>query len=339
MRFSTPEFFIGFAAVALLALLWLWSARKKKRLLELFADAQLLSGLISGFSRQRRRYKYLLIFLALVTLVLCLARPQLGTHMVMLKREGQDVMLVIDVSASMQAEDMRPNRLEKAKQEVFGMISRMQGDRVGLVAFAGNAFVQCPLTLDYAAARMFLDVINTDLIPQPGTNLPEAIKKATAAFVKKERKFKVMILITDGEDFGEGLDEAVQAAKVEGVRIYAIGIGRPDGEPIPIRNQRGEMVGYKKDERGEVVLTRLDEVTLQTVASETDGKYYHASAGEIELDNIYDEISTMDSKEQKGRLLTQYEDRYQYLLPFAIVFLGVEVLISERRRRKEDRKA
>lgn len=334
MRFATPDFLIGLGVLALLALLWLWSARKKKRLLELFADRELLAGLISGFSPKKRHYKYLLLFLAMLFLVFSLARPQLGTHMVMLKREGQDVLLAIDVSASMMAEDMKPNRLAKAKQEVQGLISKMQGDRVGLVAFAGAAFVQCPLTLDYAAAKMFLGVIDTDLIPQPGTNLADAISKATSAFVKKERKYKILILITDGEDFGKGLDQAVDEAKVEGVHIYTIGIGRPDGEPIPLRNQRGEMIGYKKDQNGEVILTRLDEVTLQKIASETGGKYYHASSGEIELDKIYDEISAMDKKEQKGRLLTQYEDRYQYVLPFAVVFLAAEVLLSERKRKK-----
>jgi Ca-activated chloride channel family protein len=334
MRFSTPEFFFGFAAVALLLLLWLWSAHKRRRLLALFADSRLISTLIPGFSPERRRYKYLLLFLALSILVLCLARPQLGTHMVMLKREGQDVMVVLDVSASMLAEDMKPNRLEKAKQEVRGLIAKLEGDRLGLVAFAGAAFVQCPLTLDYSAARLFLDVVDTDLIPQPGSNLAEAIEKATGAFVKKERKHKIMILITDGENFGKGIDEAVEQAKIEGVRIYAIGIGRPDGEPIPIRNQRGEKVGFKKDSNGELVLTKLDDITLQQIASQANGKYYHASAGEIELDQIYDEITSMESKEQEGRLLTQYEDRYQYLLPFAIVFLAGEILISERKSRR-----
>jgi Ca-activated chloride channel family protein len=337
MRFSTPGFFIAFAVVALLLLLWWWSGYRRKRLLSIFADQQLLAGLIRGFSPRRRRYKYLLLFLALVVLVLCLARPQLGTHMVMVKREGQDVMVAIDVSSSMLAEDMKPNRLAKAKQEVMGLLDKLQGDRIGLVAFAGAAFVQCPLTLDYSAARLFLDVIDTDLIPHQGTNLAQAIEKGTGAFVKKERKHKVMILITDGENFGENLDEAVNNAKIEGVRIYAIGIGRPEGEPIPIRNTRGEMVGYKKDENGELIMTRLDEVTLKQIAAATDGKYYHATAGEIELDRIYADISAQEAKEHEGRLLTQYEDRFQYLLPFVIVFLSLEMLVSERRplRQKE----
>jgi Ca-activated chloride channel family protein len=336
MRFAAPEFFFGLLVVVLLALFFWWSAYKKKRLLELFADKKLLAGLIANFSPRRRGYKMLFIFLAMTFLVLCLARPQYGTHMVMLKRQGQDVMIVIDVSKSMLAEDMKPNRIEKAKQEVRGLLSRLQGDRVGLVAFAGAAFMQCPLTLDYSAAQIFLDIIDVDLIPQPGTNIGEAIDVATSGFNKQERKYKIMIIISDGEDFGGDVDRAVKTAKLDGVTIYTIGIGKPEGEPIPIRNERGEMVGYKKDESGEIVLTRLDEHALEQIAEETGGKYYHASAGEIALDRIYEDISQREKKELQDKMFTQYEDRYQYILPFVIVFLVGEILISERKSRRKE---
>lgn len=336
MRFAAPEYLYGFIVLAILAVFMIYVARRKRRLLETFADRALLAGLIQNYSPMKRRYKIAFLFIALSFLVLCLARPQFGTHMEMLKREGQDVMIVVDCSASMLAEDMKPSRLERAKQEVRDLLARMQGDRVGLVAFAGSAFVQCPLTLDYSAAQMFVDVLDVDLIPNPGTNLSEAISVATAGFVVKERKNKVMIIITDGEDFGENLDKAVADAKIAGVRIFTIGLGRPDGEPIPIRNARGEMVGYKKDQRGELVLTRLDEATLQKVAEETEGRYYHASQGEIALDQIYDDIAKMDKKELSDLLMTQYEDRYQYILPLAIVFLAGEALLSERKRRKKE---
>ncbi len=340
MRFATPEYFyLGVFAIALIGLFVLWSARKKKRLLELFADKKLISGLIANFSVQKRRYKYLLLFLGLIFLVLALARPQYGTHMVMLKREGQDVMLVVDCSKSMLAEDMKPNRLDKAKQEVRGLISRLTGDRVGLVAFAGAAFTECPLTLDYSAAQMFVDVLDVDLIPAPGTNIGAAIEAATASFNQKERKNKVMIIITDGEDFGGDIKRAVKEAKVQGIKIYTIGLGKPEGEPIPIRNDRGEMIGYKKDERGELVLTRLDEQMLQEIAADADGRYYHASAGEIALDQIYEDINAMEKKEQKGMLMTQYEDRYQYVLPFAIICFSAEILISERKSRRKENAA
>jgi len=292
--------------------------------------------LLANFSPVRRRWKYVLLIGGLIILIFCLARPQFGTHMVMVKKEGQDVALVIDVSNSMMAEDMKPNRLEKAKQEVRGLLSRLEGDRVALIAFAGASFIQCPLTVDYSAAAIFLDVIDVDLIPQQGTNLADAISTATSVFNEKERKHKVMILITDGEDFGEGVEAVVEEAKLQGVRIFCIGLGHPDGEPIPIRNSKGDMVGYKKDQQGDLVLTKLNDVALRSIASQTNGKFYHASAGEIELESIYNEISGMEGKEQEGRMMTQYEDRYQYILPFALLALSLEVLISERRNRRRN---
>ncbi len=333
MRFAAPEYFWAFLLVAVLAALYWYAARRKRRLLETFADRGLLDNLIRNFSPTVRRYKVAMLFLGMIIVVICLARPQFGTHMEVLKREGQDVMIVVDCSNSMLAEDMKPSRIERAKQEVRGLIERLQGDRVGLTAFAGGAYIQCPLTLDYSAASMFVDVLSTDLIPLAGTNLAEAITVATSGFESKERKNKVMIVITDGEDFGDGLAEAVSAAKLAGVNVFTIGIGRPEGEPIPLRNVRGELVGYKKDDAGELVMTRLDEPTLQEVAAATEGRYFHAAQGEIALDQIYEEIDAMQKKELQDILMTQYEDRFQYLLPLAIVLLAGEVLLSERRRR------
>jgi len=263
-----------------------------------------------------------------------LARPQLGTRLTLMKREGVDIVIAMDCSLSMLAEDFRPSRLEKAKQEVNGLISRLRGDRVGLVAFAGAAFIQCPLTLDYSAAQMFLDIIDHRLIPQPGTAVGEAIRTSIKAFNQKERKYKVLILLTDGEDHDSDPLEAAEEAAAEGIRIYAIGIGSVQGEPIPMRNKRGKITGYKKDEEDNVVVSKLDETTLQKIALITGGKYYHATSGEMELDKIYDDISKMEKKELEGKLMTQYEDRYQIFLFLSILLLTVEFLISERRSRK-----
>jgi Ca-activated chloride channel family protein len=245
-----------------------------------------------------------------------------------------NIIIAMDVSSSMMAEDIKPNRLEKAKQEVNGLLSRMQGDRVGLVAFAGVAFVQCPLTLDYSAAKMFLDIIDVSLIPQPGTVIGDAIRTSIKAFNQKERKYKVLILLTDGEDHDSDPLSAAEEASKEGIRIYTIGIGSAQGEPIPIRDNRGQVTGFKKDQEGSVVVSKLDEVTLQKIALTTGGKYYHATSGEMELDKIYDEISKMEKKELEGKLMTQYEDRYQYFLFISLIFLTIEFLVSERRSRK-----
>ena len=240
-------------------------------------------------------------------------------------------MILLDTSASMEAEDMKPNRLEKAKQEIRGIVERLSGDRIGLVLFAGQSFIHCPLTLDYSAFNIFMDVVDTDIIPKQGTAIGDAIKTALTAFDQKERKYKVIILLTDGEDHDTKPIEAAEKARDEGVRIFPIGIGSIRGEPIPIKNRRGEVAGYKKDENGSVVMTKLDEMTLQRIAEITGGTYFRATAGEIELDRIYDEILGMEKKELEGQLTTQYEDRFQYPLAAGIFLLIIEFLVTDKK--------
>jgi Ca-activated chloride channel family protein len=317
----------------LLGFYWL-TLRMKRKAMKRFGNLSLMEKLTLSFSPRKQRWKIALLLLALLLLMFSLARPQLGTKLTLMKREGVDIVIAMDCSLSMLAEDFKPSRLEKAKQEVNGLISRLRGDRVGLVAFAGVAFIQCPLTLDYSAAQMFLDIMDVNLIPKPGTAIGEAIRTSVKAFNQKERKYKVLILLTDGEDHDSDPLGAAEEAAAEGIRIYTIGIGSLQGEPIPLRNARGSVEGYKKDREGEVVVSRLDETTLQKIALTTGGKYYHATSGEMELDRIYDEISKMEKKELEGKLMTQYEDRYQVFLFLSMVFLTVEFLISERRGKR-----
>jgi Ca-activated chloride channel family protein len=235
----------------------------------------------------------------------------------------------------MNAEDVKPNRLEKAKGEIIGFIDKLEGDRIGLVAFAGKAFIQCPLTLDYGAVRIFLDSVNTKIIPVPGTAIGEAIRCAIGAFNQKERKYKALILLTDGEDHGTQPIKAAEEAKKHGIRIYTIGIGSPEGEPIPIRGATGAIIGYKRDAKGNIVMSKLDEITLEKIALITNGKYYRATPGEIELDKIYKEICKMEKKELFTRKFTQYEDRFQIFLVIALFVLCLECVISDRKRIKK----
>ena len=245
-------------------------------------------------------------------------------------------MIALDVSLSMLAEDIKPNRLEKAKHEIGSLIDKLQGDRIGLIAFAGKAFIQCPLTLDYGATKMFLDIMAPDLIPVPGTAISEALQKAVMSFVEKERRHKILILITDGEDHIGKPVEMAQMASKEGVVIYCVGIGSSQGVPIPIIDERGNRVGFKKDRNGEVVMTKLDELTLEKIALETGGKYYRASPGEVELNRIYEDISQMDKKELSSQQFAQFEDRFQILIGFSLFLLIIEILIPERKRVKKE---
>jgi len=337
MRFYEPLYLLTLLLIPVLGLFFWWAITRRKQVLARFGDIPLIMRAANGISFKRQASKALLILTAVLFLSLALAQPQLGTHMELMKREGIDIMIAVDVSRSMEAMDVQPgpiSRLEKAKQQIRSLINpeRLKGDRVGLVAFAGEAFIQCPLTLDYSAARLFLDAIDTEIIPVPGTAIGDAIRKATSGFNKQERKHKVLILLTDGEDHDTDPLSAAEAARKEGVKIYTVGIGNPDGEPIPIYNKRGERVGFKKDEDGNVIISKMDEATLQKIALETGGKYYRATPSELELDKIFDNIAGMEKKELEGRRVLQYEDRFQWPLALAIVFILIEVFIPERLR-------
>ena len=335
MRIAQINYIYTLLILLPLLLVFFWLIfRMKKKTMQRFGNLSLMEKLTLSFSPRKQRWKTVLLLLGIFFLLFSLARPQLGTKLTLMKREGVDVVIALDCSLSMMAEDFKPNRLEKAKQEVKGLIDRMQGDRVGLVAFAGVAFVQCPLTIDYSAAEMILDIMDVNLIPQPGTAIGDAIRTSIKAFNQKERKYKVLILLTDGEDHDSEPLKAAEEAAQEGIRIYTIGIGSTQGEPIPLRNERGEISGYKKDEEGSVVVSQADETTLQKIALTTGGKYYHATSGEMELDKIYDDISKMEKKELEGKLMVQYEDRYQYFLFIAIVLLVGEFMLSDRRSKK-----
>jgi len=333
-RFAFSNFLYLLFLIPILIFFFILAFRNKQKALALFGNLDLVQHLSQSVSRKRQIWKTVLMILAAGFLILAFARPQLGTKLRTVKREGQDIMIALDVSLSMMAEDIKPNRLEKAKHEIGSLIDMLEGDRIGLIAFSGRAFAQCPLTLDYGAAKMFLDVMDKDLIPVPGTAIGEAIQKAVASFVEKERKHKVLILITDGEDhIGKPL-EVAKAASKEGVVIYAVGIGSVQGVPIPLYDERGNQTGFKKDRKGEVVMTKLDELTLEKIALETSGKYYRASSSEAELDRIYQDIFKMEKKDLASKQYTQYEDRFQYMLGFALFLLVLEVLISERRKLK-----
>jgi Ca-activated chloride channel family protein len=335
MRFAEPTYFALLIGVLLMGVFVFWAIGRKKRLLNLFGDLPLLlkNAPYISFARQRTKAVLLLVGLALVCVAL--ARLQFGTHMEKLEREGLDIVIAVDLSNSMLARDIKPSRLEKAKQEIRSIIERLKGDRIGLVAFAGEAFVQCPLTLDYAAARMLLGVMDQNSVSVQGTSLESAITAAQKAYSQQEKKHKVLVLLTDGEDHEGQAVEAASEARKDGIRIYTVGIGSPAGEPIPVIDRKGEQVGFKKDRQGEVIVSKLDEATLQKIALETGGKYYNATAGELELDRIFEEISTMEKKELEGTLVTRYDDRYQWPILLALIFIAAEFFVSERKKPTE----
>jgi Ca-activated chloride channel homolog len=333
LRFENSYYFHLLWLLPTLIVFFMYVLHAKKKALQQFGNPVLLTKLATSASRSRQFLKWALLLVAVAVLSLVLARPQIGTKLEEAKREGVDVMIAVDVSVSMLARDIPPSRLEKAKHEVDNFINRLQGDRVGLIAFSGTAFVQCPLTLDYGAAKMFLDILEPGLIPTPGTNIGQALELALKSFETKDRQFKVLILITDGENHEGDVMKLAEEAERQGVIIHCVGIGSPEGVPIPQVNDAG---GFKKDRDGQVIMSKLDEVSLEKIALQTNGKYYRASSGEEELKKIYDDIAKMEKKELGSLQYTQFEDRYQYLLIFVIIFLMVEILIPERRKIKQE---
>ncbi len=336
MEFGSPQFLWLLWLVPVVILFYLISFRRKRKALGAFGSLGLMAKLTPSVSRRKQRLKTILMVLGLSFLLFSLARPQYGKRLRMMKRRGVDIIICLDTSKSMLAEDIMPNRLERAKHELTDLIDELKGDRVGIVAFAGDAFLECPLTLDYGAAKLFLDILDPDIIPTPGTAIGEAIRVALRGFNQKERKYKVMVLLTDGEDQGSDPIKAARDASQEGVRVYAVGIGSPQGAPIPLRDNRGKLLEYKKDREDQTVMSKLDEVTLQEIALLTDGKYYRSTTGGMELDRIYEDISKLEKRELKSRQYSQYEDRYQYFLLVGVLALMAEGFLSDRRRKKAE---
>jgi Ca-activated chloride channel family protein len=330
MRFAHPQLLWLLTALLPLALFLFLRARAARRALENALGTAMTTRLTEARWAPAGWLRPALLLAAIALLVIGVARPQRGTHYVTAKRMGRDVVIALDVSASMLAEDLRPNRLQRAKHEISAILDRLKGDRIALVAFSGSGFVQCPLTLDYGAARLFLEFMNPELVPDPGTSLAEALRVSVRACDAESEGFRALILITDGEDLTGGVEEAARAARAAGVRVFAVGIGSEAGEPIPERDAGGKVVGYKKDREGRVVMTRLDPTELQEIARTTDGLYVPAG-GTLGLDRVLDAIDKMERREMAGGVRMLYEDRYRYLVWPALILLLIEFWVPTRR--------
>lgn len=331
MSFSRPDLLHLLWLAALLPVFYVWAFRKAERTRATLVQESLLPKIARGFDPGRRRLKAFLQITAMFLLAFSLAGPRVGSREVTVKRRGIDLMIAIDTSLSMEARDIPPSRLVKAKREVSAFLDRLEGDRVGIVAFAGDAFLQCPLTLDFGAARMFLEVLDTNSVSRPGTNLAAAIRTALAGFAEAQDKYKAIVLVTDGEDHSGAALKAAEEAARRGIRIYTIGVGAERGEPIPLSTENGGG-GYKKDDVGEIVMTALDVETLERIALTTGGEFHRATTGELELNRIYESLGELEEREIASRAFTQYEDRFQVPLALALLLLLIDFVLPERAR-------
>ncbi len=330
IRFAHPEYLNAVYLLPILVIIFYFLYKNKSKLLERFADKELHSVIVSSYSNIKNYVKFGIVLLAFACLIIAAANPQVGTKLQEVKQTGIDVYILLDVSRSMNAEDIKPNRLEKAKYQISNLIQKLHGDRIGLIIFAGKAYIQFPLTTDYSAAGLFLSAVDVNSVPQQGTSIGSAINLAVESFDSSSTE-KVIITITDGEDHEGDVMDAVDKAVSNGIKIYTIGLGSTGGVPIPVYNSRGDMVGFKKDNEGNSVLTKLDEESLKQIASAGNGEYFRGNNYEDYLDKIYNDLSELKKSEFGVKKVTDYEDRFYYFLIPAILLLIIELFISEKK--------
>ena len=313
-----PFFFLGMG-------LWLWGRRRRLRR---FGDEALVNELMPSWSRGKLWVRTVLLARAFFFFVIGLSRPQIGAKLKDHKIKGAEIMIVLDVSNSMLAQDYSPDRLERAKLAISRITDKLKDDRIGLIVFAGTSFVQLPITSDYVSAKMFLNSISTESIPIQGTAIGDAISTAVRGFSAQSEHSRAIIVITDGENHEDDAVAAAKQAAEAGIKVYTIGVGSADGQPIPMN---GELL---KDKDGNIVVTRLDEETLRKVASAGGGAYVHAGNDEFGLTPIISDIRKMEDEEYNSVVFEEYNEQFMYFLGIALVFFVLEMLVGDRRARR-----
>ncbi|KHE92326.1 MAG: VWA domain-containing protein [Candidatus Scalindua rubra] len=335
MKYENINYLYLLPIVFIMALVYIAFYKNRQNAIKKFVQAELMDSIVTSVSKRKQKIKAVFVITALLFIIFSLVQPKWGYHWEDVERRGIDIVVAVDTSRSMLADDIKPNRLQAAKREISDLINVIDGDRVGLVAFAGTAFLQCPLTLDYGAFNLFLDDINTSLIPVGGTSFGEAIKKSMSAFSSKLKKHKAIVLITDGEDHQGNAMEMARAAKEQGIVVYTVGVGKKDGAYIKLKDAKGSET-LLKDREGQVVKTRLDEILLNKIALETGGAYTPAYGTQWGLANIYTNIiGNMEEKQLGERKIKLYENRFQIPLFIALILITLESLIGERTRTRK----
>ncbi len=334
IAFRYPLVLYLFIPAITLWVFWLIYRQRQKRLFPEASDA-LETNLLNRLSRPSRAWKQRLGTLGLAFLIFAASGPQIGKHLKPVERRGVDLVFALDVSSSMDAQDVKPSRLSKAKFEISQMIRELSGDRVGLIVFAGSSNLYLPLTSDYEAARLFLDAIDTKMIPTQGTDLSTALNTALSAFQEETEKYRVLVLVSDGEDHqGEAVKVAEGAAK-SGIIVHTIGVGTATGSLIPIGNKDGAVAEYKRDQQGHLVTSVLNERILEDIARAGNGKYMRFDNNFANYRVLLAEINSMEKRTIKTHEYSQFEDRYQLFSIFALVFLLAAFLIPTRRKTDE----
>lgn len=329
MIFAEPKYLMLLLLIPVFFVIQALVLKFRAKRIRRFGDQALVEKLMPSYSKAKVWLRLSLFAIAFMFFILGISRPQMGAILKEHKTRGAEVMVVLDVSNSMLAQDYSPNRLERAKLAISRMVDKLRDDRIGLIVFAGNSFVQLPITTDYVSAKMFLSSISTESVPIQGTAMGEAISTALRSFSAQSDKSRAIIVITDGENHEDDPVAAARQAAELGVRVFTIGVGSPQGTMIPMGDGQ-----YLEDREGNPVVTRLDDKVLQDVAEAGKGLYVHAGNREFGLDPIIEEISRMDDEEYNSIVFEEYDELYMYFLAVAFFFLVLEMLIGDRRSKR-----
>lgn len=331
-RFAHPDFLYLLLLLPVFVLFFIINEIRKKKALKRLGDTNLINGLVPEMSRIRPVIKFILQLTAFLSGVIMIARPQFGSKIEDVKKQGVEVIIALDVSNSMLAEDIQPDRLTRAKQAISRLVDDLENDKIGLIVFAGDAYIQIPITTDYISAKMFLSSISPNMVPKQGTAIGAAINLGVRSFSPGEGKSKAMIIITDGENHEDDPLKAAEEASKAGIVIHTVGIGSSNGVPIPmVINGKKD---YLKDRDGNIVVTKLDEDILKKIALSTNGNYVRASNSNIGLDEIYGQIKKMKKQDLESTMYTEYNDQFQIFAAIAFFLLIADFMIMERKNRR-----
>ena len=333
LRYENIEYLNLLYGLIPLFLLMVYYSKWKSKAFKSFGEGLVKKGLIPFYSKSRENLKFLLIFLCITSMIIGISNPQIGTKMEEVKREGIDLMIALDLSNSMLAEDIKPNRLERARQAISRLIDKLEGDRIGLIVFAGDAYVQLPITTDYSAAKLFLSTVNTNIVPSQGTAIGKAIDLSIRSFDMENGQNKAIIIITDGENHEDNALEQAKLTNEKGVLVHTLGMGLSKGGPIPIYNKYGNNTGYRKDKEGNTIISKLNEQMLQDIASSGGGTYVRANNTQAGLSTLFSEINKMEKKEIGTMVFTDYKDRFQLFLSIALLLLFFDLILLSRKNK------
>ncbi len=332
IRFENTDILYTLFIVPILVLLFLIVINSRKKSLRRYGDIDLINKLMPNASLRRIYIKFIIVTFAFIFIILGLANPQIGSKLNEIKRNGVEVIIALDVSNSMMAEDIKPNRLESAKRAISNLVDRFENDKIGLIVFAGDAFVQLPITSDYASAKMFLSTINPDIVTVQGTAIGKAIDLAMHSYSPDNENNKALIIITDGENHEDDALIAAEEANKKGIIVNTIGMGSPKGAPIPQKVKFGKQ-NYRVDNKGSIVVSKLNEEMLTKIAVSGGGVYIRATNYSSGLQPIFNSIEKMEESEFETQIYSDYEDRFQYLIAIALLLLMIDFLVLDRKNK------